>query len=323
MMNTNRAREHKEGLPSFLIVGAMKSGTVSLHHILRQHKDVFMPAQEIFFFDIDDIEQHPDFFVMTSSGWSFHDYQQNFEAYLSWYRSFFKDARKDQLVGERSTTYMASQKAPYRIAQLLPNIMLVFMLRDPVSRTYSHYWHLVGTGRAIYDFEKTLQQLPGTLLQRGHYKRHIDRFKDLFPEKNLKFIIFEAFIKDVQAAINETCEFLGFADSIDVREITIRKHSTLYPKSLRLQLIFNRVFRHDAGRRYLHLLPNMPPDSSSPIVKAIETQVRRMNPLREGSRPPMKPETERFLQQFFAKENRGLASLIGKSLRDVWPYMHA
>ena len=47
--------------PDFVIAGAMKCGTTTLHQMLAQHPDVFMADDELFYFDMDDIAQHPDF----------------------------------------------------------------------------------------------------------------------------------------------------------------------------------------------------------------------------------------------------------------------
>src|SRR4029453_15619679 len=110
------------------------------------------------------------------------DYEHHCQDYLGWYSSFFQNAADGQVIGEDSTTYMASSKASRRIARLLPNVKLIFMLRDPVTRAYSHYWHLVKTGPVIYDFESTLRHTPYTILQRGYYKEQIERFMEYFPE---------------------------------------------------------------------------------------------------------------------------------------------
>ena len=48
-------------LPDFIIAGAMKSGTTTLHNILNEHPDVFIPDSEIHFFDMDDVIEHPEF----------------------------------------------------------------------------------------------------------------------------------------------------------------------------------------------------------------------------------------------------------------------
>jgi hypothetical protein len=309
-------------LPDFLIVGAMKAGTTSLHYVLSHHECIFMPDPEIFFFTIDDIQQHPDFFVENSDGWTFHDYEKNFEEYLSWYGAFFKDAKENQVVGERSTAYMASRRAPGRIAALLPDAKLIFTLRDPVDRTYSQYWHEVRVGTMIYDFEKALQYTPGILLQRSFYKEQIVRYKKYFPDINFKFVIFESFIQNPQSIVDEVCEFLGLKWSVEVNNLDTHRNRVIVPRSIGLQLVRNRIFRKVAAQVFLNsYLPNMTSNKTSTLLTMVSKMIRRANAARGKSYPPMKQRTRRFLEELFAKENRGLSELIGVSVQDYWPYI--
>lgn len=310
-------------LPDFIIVGAMKSGTTSLHYMLDQHKDIFIPNREIMFFDIDDIEQNFDFFVQTSNKWLFFDYKKNFDEYLVWYKSFFKEAKNGQVIGEDSTTYMASQKAPSRIADLLPEVKLIFMLRDSVLRTYSNYWHLVRTGHAIYNFEKTMQYMPGTLIQRSLYKKHIQRYKKYFPDKNMKFIIFKDFIKNNQRNIDDICKFIGLETSVDVRKINTHKNPTKVPINIRLQIVYNHLLRTQrlVTQEFGSHLPNLPQNEPKRFWRKMDKLVYKLNFTDKKSYPPMNYKTRKFLEKLFAKENRGLSKLIGKNLKKYWTYM--
>lgn len=312
-------------LPNFIIAGAMKSGTRSVHYILNQHKRVFIPDHEIHFFDIDDIEQHPDFFVEAKNEWSFYNYEEKFDEYLSWYEAFFRDAKEGQFIGEDSTTYMASEKAAYRIAKLLPDVKLIFMLRDPVMRAYSHYWHLVNTGRAFYSFEKTIQYMSENIIKRSCYKEQIDRYKNFFPDKNMKFIIFESFIGNTQVTIDEICEFLGLQGSIDVDKIDRHRNRTPGFRSVKAQRIYNLVFRNLATRAYLQHLPDMPYQDLSyrkqpKLFRIFNGLFQNYNRTSTKVYPAMKPTTQRFLQKLFAKENKGLSHLIDSDVQRYWTY---
>jgi len=331
-MSMNEKKQLKRGetsaqsevrLPDFIICGAMKSGTTSLHYILNQHKDIFMPNREIMFFDIDDIEQNFDFFVQTSKTSLFFDYEKKFDEYLAWYKSFFREAKQNQLIGEDSTTYMASKKAPSRIADLLPNVKLIFMLRDTTSRTYSNYWHLVRTGHAIYNFEKTLQYMPGTLVQRSLYKEQIERYKKYFPDKNMKFIIFKDFIKNNQRNIDDICKFIGLETSIDVRKINTHKNPTNVPRNIRLQIVYNHLFRTRrlVTQGFGSHLPNLPQNEPKRFWRKMDKLVYNLNFTDKKSYPQMNCKTRKFLEKLFAKENRGLSKLIGKNLKKYWTYM--
>ena len=316
-------------LPDFIIVGAMKAGTTSMYHILNHHDDVFIPGREIYFFDMDDIQQHPDFFMDDRGNWTFHDYEHHSKDYLDWYSSFFQNAADGQVIGEDSTTYMASSKAPRRIARLLPNVKLIFMLRDPVTRAYSHYWHLVNSGRAIYDFEGTLLHTPGTILQRGYYKEQIERFTQYFPEDQLKFVIFEEFTKNIQAIVDDVCKFLGLRTTVETGAVDTHRNIGTAPRSLRLKLRANRINRKAAERIYRGYLPTpgIKKQKSPTFGRFIEhlspTMVisRIVNRAPRPKYPPMASGVREFLEQLYAKENMGLGELIGIDIERYWPYM--
>ncbi len=309
-------------LPDFIIVGAMKSGTTSLHHLLSNHNAVFMPPREILFFDIDDIEQNLNFYLQVSPEWIFHDYEKHFDKYLAWYASFFENAGDNQIIGEDSTTYMASTVAPRRISDLLPAAKLIFMLRDPVARTYSHYWHLVHNGMAIYDFEKTLECMPGTLLQRSLYKQQIELFLRFFRRSSMKFIIFEDFVSQTQNTVDDVCSFLGIDKSIRTNIMNTHRNPSNVPRNAKLQILFNHLFRtkklvtHDFGAH----LPGIPKTRKNRISRKIHALCHRFSFSVQRSYPPMKPKTEKFLQHVMAKENRGLSEIIGIGLKQHWPY---
>jgi hypothetical protein len=315
--------------PHFIIVGAMKAGTTSLHYILNHHDNMFVPTREIFFFDMDDIQQHPDFCVDGAGGWTFHDYEQEHSHYLNWYEDFFRGAADGQLLGEDSTTYMASSKVPPRIAKLLPNVKLIFMLRDPVTRAYSHYWHLVNSGRAIYDFESTLRHTPGTILQRGFYKEQIERFMRYFPKDQLKFIIFEEFTQNIQFTIDSVCGFLGLQSSVDTRAIDTQHNVGTAPRYLGLKLRANRIEKKTVERIYQGYPPT--PDTKEQKRTSFNRLNQRLSPTvmlaklvdrgPRGKYPPIAPGVREFLQRLYANENSGLEGLIDIDLERYWPYM--
>ena len=315
--------------PHFIIAGAMKAGTTSLHHILNHHDNVFIPGREIFFFDLDDIHQHPDFCMNDAGGWTFHDYEQQYNPYLEWYQNFFHSAGDGQLIGEDSTTYMASSKAPPRIARLLPGVKLIFMLRDPVTRAYSHYWHLVNSGRAIYDFQGTLRHTPGTILQRGFYKEQINRYMQYFPSNQLKFIIFEEFTRNIQVIVDSVCIFLGLQTSVDTRVIDTHRNIGTAPRCLSLKLRANRIERKTAERLYQGYLPtpkiNQQPSPTfgSFLEHLSPTMVitRLVNYAPRSNYPAMANGVREFLERLYAKENVGLGELIGIDIERYWPYM--
>lgn len=103
----------------------MKCGTSTLHHILAGHPDVFMPREEIHFFTLDD------------AGF---DLDRDFDECLVWYRAFFAGARPKQIIGERSSVYLASPEVPHRMAQLIPRVKLLFVTRCSAPTLTTGTW---------------------------------------------------------------------------------------------------------------------------------------------------------------------------------------
>jgi hypothetical protein len=125
-------------LPTFLVIGTKRGGTTSLWNWLLKHPAVapqFPAAQQI---------KSPHYFDI------------NFWRGEQWYRSHFPTQRAlDRLatsvggrpaVGEASPYYMFHPAAPQRVAELMPDVRLIVLLRDPVARAYSNFAERRGSG---------------------------------------------------------------------------------------------------------------------------------------------------------------------------------
>lgn len=312
LMSAERDLRH----PDFIIGGAMKSGTSSLHVILDHHPDIYIPSGEVHFFCMDDIVQHPDFFNSINE---FPDREQDVESTLEWYESFFEPASDGQLIGEDSTVYLASPKAPKRIRKLLPDVKLLFMLRHPVDRTYSHYWHRVRMGRAVYDFEGELQYGSSTLHQRSLYAPQLKRYFDLFPHDQIKVILFERFVQETQEVIDEVCTFLGLSNTVDVDKVDTHANASRVPRWHQLQLILN-YFSQGLWDRYSDHLPGPENSEKNLRVQFLRSMFYRLRywNLQRPSYPPMDPRTRSKLATIYARENEGLEELVGCDFQEYW-----
>jgi hypothetical protein len=119
-------------LPNFLVIEAMKAGTVSLHNYLAEHPDVFVGDGATF--------GEPHFFVA----------EQNWPRGRGWYESLLDGADGTAAIGEGSpgsTWAHVYRGVPERIAQLIPQARLIYLVRDPVARMQSMYMHQVSAGR--------------------------------------------------------------------------------------------------------------------------------------------------------------------------------
>lgn len=307
--------------PDFIIGGAMKSGTTTLHYMLGQHPQVFIPDQEVNFFDIDDLFQHPDFNHFDGSQWVRQRLEDDPERFWAWYAAHFEGAGQDQRVGEDSTTYLSSKIAARRIAMQDKPIKLIILLRHPTDRAYSQYWHLVRTGRATYSFEDTLRYDPFAVLQRSLY---LDQLRNLFryiPPERVKVVVFEAFMADKQGTLREVCEHIGVDfGKLPQAAVETHKNGSLVPRRPRLEVAKNRLFRAGGSLAYRARLPMCPASAGARIdlPRLVNALHRRINPLVKARPPAMKPATRILLDGYFQRELDGLDELLGRPVMARW-----
>jgi hypothetical protein len=313
------SRKLRPWLPDFLIVGAMKCGTSSMRAALRLHPQIFMPDGEIFFFDIDDFQQHPDFFAYDGRRWTLRDFDGELERYLEWYARFFAQARPGQQVGEDSTTYLVSHQAPGRIARLNPDMRIIVMLRDPASRAYSSYWHLVRYGRAVFSFEDMLRLCPEAVVQRSYYKQQIEHYLRHLPRRNLHFVLLEEYVAAPAQVLDGVCRFLGVpAELLPAQTGARHDNRGAAPRWPRLQRLRNHLAWKRESTQFLAHLPDqgggIRPGYRRSLADRLYTRLNPSVPATE----PMRPGTREFLNRLFERENRGLDELVGKDLACHW-----
>jgi hypothetical protein len=199
--------------PDFIIIGAMKCGTTTLHHQLREHPLVRAPIRkEIHFFD--------------------REWAQG----PAWYRAHFPSALGGRTwkTGEASPYYVCHPHVPARIAELLPDVKLIVMLRNPVTRAYSHYRQIHAKGWDPLSFEEALEAEADRIgpelarmeaepdyfsethrrfsyLQRGRYAEQLERWLRFFRREQLKIIATEELRAEPSRVHAELQQFLGLS----------------------------------------------------------------------------------------------------------------
>src|SRR6266496_2269605 len=131
-------------LPDFLIIGTQRGGTTALYHYLKTH-----PC------------------IASASTLDTHFFDKKFSKGLGWYRGHFptrlekfyaEHLRGHPFVtGEANSSYLFHPHVPKRVAQELPQAKLIVLLRNPVDRAYSQYYHAIELGRETFSFEEAIQ----------------------------------------------------------------------------------------------------------------------------------------------------------------------
>jgi len=293
-------------LPNFICPGAQKSATTTLHDVLVQHPEVFLPdCKETHFFDRDD----------------------RYERGLDWYDSrFYGDVGGASVVGDITPRYMYYRFVPERLAEDLgSDLRLLFMLRNPVDRAYSQYWmhrsnaneSMSFQGAVDVELRRRRQLKPSRIAElerrgeirgyvgRGFYARQIERFLEYFPRDQMKIVLFSEFVSDIPKAIEEILAFLGLGlhDSI---QYDLESNSAQRARFRRIERwLRNRTVRRAAER----LLP----------LDAVRRFVRRTleswnrTPL---EKPPLSPSTRRRLIDVYADDITQFEQITGRKLAD-------
>ena len=162
-------------LPSFLLIGAMKSGTTTLYWHLREHPDVFMATPK-----------EPNFF------------NDHWHRGVGWYERLFAGAGGAQARGEASvryTSYPDDSECPSRTASVIPNVRLLHVVRDPNACMRSHYLHEVAALREHRPVEQALRENP-SYLDLSRYATQLERYLDHFPHEQLLVVRAEDLFRD-------------------------------------------------------------------------------------------------------------------------------
>lgn len=195
-------------LPDFLVIGAMKAGTTSLYRYLAAHPDIQLPA-----------DKELDFFVT----------EKNFAKGPTWYSSHFARLPPSVRAGECSPNYSKHPMfagVPDRIHALLPDVRLIYLVREPVERTLSHYYHnwLKGSEtRSLVD-ALALRSPENKYLAASCYWFQLERFLEYFPERQILVLRSEDLQADRLAAVNRVYRFLGLEPAADSTALETELH---------------------------------------------------------------------------------------------------
>lgn len=175
-------------LPTFLVIGAAKAGTTTVFEHLAAHPEVFLPPQkEVHFF-------------------SDHNYQRG----LDWYRELFAPGRNHPARGEVSPGYSAAPMfgpVPERMASVLPDVRLVYLVRHPVDRLISNYRqdaHAWGDQEPV-----TTALLSPRHLDRSRYAFQLEQYLQRFPAESALIVTTELLGWDPAAAMRRIYSHIG------------------------------------------------------------------------------------------------------------------
>ena len=313
--------------PDFFIVGHAKSGTTALYEMLRGHPDIFMPAVK-----------EPQFFARNPPLGEGEAPRPIFEQTglrpetLEDYLALFAPARADQLVGEGSTFYLWSRRAPGRIAAAQPGARIIAILREPASFLRSlHLQMIQNQVEPERDLRRALEledsrrhgrdippgaNWPEALMysERVRYVEQLRRYHAVFPREQVLVLIYEEFRRDNEGTLRQILRFLDVEEN-HVPE-PVSANPTVAVRSARLDTMSRRL----AGRGRLARVAQR-------LIRGLTSSRQRravLYPLRRrvvyADPPPVDEALMAELRSRFRGEVLALGEYLGRDLVPLWGY---
>jgi predicted GNAT superfamily acetyltransferase len=283
--------------PDFLVIGAYKSGTTALHHMLRAHPQVFVPAR-----------REPSYFAFAD---------ELDRSYPTWtravrdeqeYLSLFAGAEAAKAVGEVSPEYLLNPAAAPSLAKRLPHVTLLAVLRNPVDRAFSDWAMYRREGVESLAFEDALRvqderrargDATGYYLTGSEYAEQVARYHNVFGRTRLRVWLYDDIVRDSDAAYAEILTAIGVEPQVPATQLE-HYNIGMVPVSGPDRLVYAlRVRLRPVTRR----LPFA--SARSRVSAQLDARLQR---------PELDPETRAWLVEHFRPDVERLQDLIDRDL---------
>lgn len=294
-------------LPHFLVIGAQKAGSTYVLESLRAHPAIYMPRAEVPFFEGD--RYSPDRLAL---------FERHFEA-----------ARPGQLIGVKRPNWLCCPECPGRILRHLPHAKLIAILRNPVERAVSGYFHYMASGFIpIRPIEAGLPDLldgkydhlprAREIMEFGMYHKHLAGCERCFPKTRIHIALLDDFRPDPGAALEAMFSFLGVDPGFRPK-LTDRRPMAAPYSITRLRLrtaAHGLIFRRSSDGAYLE--PRLNPLSRA--INALNTATDRLLWARlfPAKAPKLSPGLQARLEAIYAPDVDALRGWLGRPMPQ-WP----
>ncbi|NER78829.1 MAG: sulfotransferase domain-containing protein [Leptolyngbya sp. SIO1D8] len=267
--------------PDFIIIGAMKCATTTLHEQLAQQPGVFMsePKEPNFFSDDD-------------------QYAKGLDSYFS----LFSSASKGDLCGESSTHYTKLPTYPKtldRIKQHLPEVKLIYVMRHPIERLVSQYIHEWSQRTVSGNINEDILSFK-PLTQYSQYSMQIHPYLESFDSANILPVFSENLHLYPQRELERVCQFIGYQGTPQWQEFTGHQH------------ISTERMRDSVWRDAIVNQPILRLLRRTFVPKSIRIWVRSFWQMKK--RPELTTESHQYLEKLFDQDLETLGQWLGINL---------
>ena len=237
-------------LPDFIVIGAMKAGTTSLYAYLRRHPEISACS-----------EKEPGYF--TEKGWA---------RGLEWYQGLFPDDANLKFEASTNyTKYPQFEHVPERMHGILPDVRLVYVIRNPLDRLISQLHHLIVKRELRMPVEyntRVFWQSTGTMiLNVSKYYLQYQQYLKHYDPSHIHIIRFEDFVANPPDQLNSVLNFLGMQPFFDHKsEYGVHNEITT-----RARVRFRRLHAKLQGIAIRRNMPSLYRFLESPVPRPVLT----------------------------------------------------
>ena len=319
--------------PDFVCMGFQKCGTTTLYKIFKQHPQVVLcrDVKEPMYYRIPRIVQ------LIGRGHKF---------YCS--RYFGHVAADDlRLKGEINAGLTFTDCAEKFAKNYPPDVKMIFIMREPVSRCFSSYKYFLAKGflpaadvnydlvhghskgfdhyvhKVLGDDRKRSkimdQRLRYLVFSQSNYATCIREYLQYYPKENMRFVIFEEFIQDEHAALRGLYDFIGLDDCEEIdykakaNEGKNRPSSAFWAECFKIVKAFNYAFYE-----FFHLNKFAP--RFYRVYNSFYKWVKRRCMVRDFDTGGILPETREYIQGYLKEEMEDLEKITERDLSGIWGY---
>lgn len=224
--------------PHLIVIGAQKSGTTWLQHVMDTNDQFFVPA----------IRQEVSFF---SNYW---------EKGMSYYNDLYKKASPNQVTADVSPRYQEKPSTPERINEFVKQtdrkVKMILICREPVSRLGSAYKMYIKQGHGYKSLKEGIQKAPN-LIEKGLYNKTLEAYYKTFSPEDILVLFFDDLKKNSDELLKKVQNFCGLPNVISNNYENVRINNGGKRKSVLLSEIIRysgRTFRAIGLTSIIHKL---------------------------------------------------------------------
>jgi hypothetical protein len=221
--------------------------------------------------------------------------------------NYYRHYDGEKAIGEASAGTLGNPAVAERVHAALPEVQLIFVLRDPIDRLYSHFTFLqssqaIDPDRSFSEFIRSETEWRNTLIDLGCYHKHLTRFEKYFDRDQMLVLLFEYLKTDPEAFMECVYRFIGvdpsFSPSYNVQNPTRKpRFNTIYR-------VLSKVWASVQERIGVYTAKY-----TQPLRRAIKRLI-----MKETDRSPMEEADERYLRGIYREPSRKVSDWLDQDL---------